>query len=292
MSMRLSGVIAAVPTPLDEAGRPDEARFVAHARWALENGCDGLNVLGSTGEASSLAPERRAALMRLAAEALPGARMMVGTGAPDLETAVSLTALAGRCGFAGALVLPPYYYSGVSDEGLFAFFDALIRATADSAPAIYLYNFPQMTGLSLSADLVRRLKTTHPERLRGAKDSSGDLDHSAALAAIGDLDIFPSNETSLAQAAARGFAGTVSATVNISAPLAARLWQAPADGALLARLGDVRKAVSARPLVPAVKHLVGARTGDDAWDRVLPPFLPLGEPDRKALAPVLEEVAA
>ena len=284
MSDRLSGVIAAVPTPFGRDGAVDADRFATHARWALDHGCDGLNVLGSTGEAASLAPDSRAALMRQAVAALPGARMLVGTGAPDLATAIRLTALAGDCGFAGALVVPPYYYSGVSDDGLFAFFDALIRETAGTAPPIYLYNFPQMTGIVFSRDLAARLKAAHPDRLVGAKDSSGDLDYAAALATLDDFDVFPSNETSLAVARDRGFDGTISATVNISAPVAAQLRQSPGDGATLERVRHIREAISARPLVPAVKHLVGRRLGDPAWDAVLPPFVPVSDADRTALA--------
>mgnify|MGYP005852155767 CR=1 FL=1 len=284
MSDRLSGVIAAVPTPFGPDRIVDADRFVTHARWALDHGCDGLNVLGSTGEAASLAPDSRAALMRHAASELPGARMLVGTGAPDLETAIRLTSLAGECGFAGALVLPPYYYSGVSDDGLFAFFDALIRETAGKSPSIYLYNFPQMTGILFSHDLVGRLKAAHPDRLVGAKDSSGDLDYAAGLAALADFDVFPSNETSLAVAPDRGFSGTISATVNVSAPVAAQLRRTPGDGATLERARHIRETISARPLVPAVKHLVGTQLGDPAWDAVLPPFVPVSAADRSALA--------
>lgn len=290
MAEQLTGVIAAVPTPLDSDFRPDHARFVRHARWALENGCDALNVLGSTGEATSLAPGARMALMRHAADHLPGARMMVGTGAPDLETAIALTRAAGEFGFAAALVLPPYYYAAVTDAGLFAFFDALVQATQDIGVPLYLYNFPQMTGISLSVELAMRLKEAHPQRVRGAKDSSGDLENSAALARIADFDVFPSDETSIAEAAGRGFAGTISATVNVSAPIAARLWADPADTDLLAQVGHVRRTISAQPLIPAVKHMVALRQDDPAWEAVMPPFLPLGCEGRAALAPLWDEL--
>ena len=278
--MTLSGVIAAVPTPLKD-GAPDPERFHRHAAWALENGCDGLNVLGSTGEATSFSPQARKGLMRAAAASLPTGRLMVGTGAPDLETAIALTDLAGRLGFAGALVLPPYYYSNVDDAGLFAFFDALIRAT--EVP-IYLYNFPQMTGLAFSPALVRRLKDAHPDRLRGAKDSSGDLTYAAELAGIADFDVFPSDETAWADTR---YAGIISATANLTAPLAATVRAAP-EGA--ERLGALRKAIAAQPLVPAVKHLVARRLGDDAFAEVLPPFRPLTAAERAALEPVAAEL--
>jgi 4-hydroxy-tetrahydrodipicolinate synthase len=288
----LGGVIAAVPTPLGQGRVPDTDRFVAHARWALENGCDGLNVLGSTGEATSLSFAARGAVMRAAADHLPTDRLMVGTGAPDLETATALTRLAGELGFAGALVLPPYYYTAVTEDGLFDFFDAVIRETETTGVPVYLYNFPQMTGLKLTGALAGRLKAAHPDRLRGAKDSSGEAAQSAALAEIADFDVFPSDEAVLATARAAGFAGTVSATVNLSAPLAQAVWQAQVTGPDSERLGAIRRAVSAQPLVPAVKHLAGRRMGDPAWDAVLPPLRALDPAQKAALDPIWTEIAA
>ncbi len=288
----LECVIAAAPTPIGAGGAPDIERFLAHASWALDNGCNGLNVLGSTGEATSLSFAARRAVMQAAARRLPTERLMVGTGAPDLETAVELTRMAGELGFAGALVLPPYYYANVAEDGLFDFFDAVLRRTAETGAPVYLYNFPQMTGLTLSAALAARLKDAHPERLRGAKDSSGDLAQSAALAAIADFDVFPSDESVLATAQAQGFAGTISATVNLSAPLAQAVWRAQETDAKAERLRAIRAAVSAQPLVPAVKHLVGRRLGDAAWDAVLPPLRALDAAGRAALDPVWEEIAA
>lgn len=107
--IRISGVIAAVPTPFDDHGDIDDAAFIEHARWCLNNGCDFLNVLGTTGEANTLSATQRSALMMTAARELDGSRLMVGTGTPDLETTVALTRRAFDLGFAAALVLPPYY---------------------------------------------------------------------------------------------------------------------------------------------------------------------------------------
>jgi len=276
----IGGVIAAIVTPLTEDGLPDHARFLAHARWLLENGCDGLNVLGTTGEATSFPAEARRGLMEAAAGALDPSRLMVGTGCPDLPTTAALTNLAGTLGFAGALVLPPFYYKGVSDTGLEAYFLRLVEAT--EAP-IYLYNFPQMTGLTFSPDLVRRLAESAPGRIVGAKDSSGDLDYAAELARIPGFRVLPSDEAALAQAGARGFAGCVSATVNVTAPLAAALWQAPDDAAALARAKAARAAIGAQPLIPSVKHLVGRLHGDPAYARPLPPLVPLTPAEEAAL---------
>jgi 4-hydroxy-tetrahydrodipicolinate synthase len=277
---RLTGVFAAIVTPVTAAGRPDHARFLTHARWLMDHGCDGLNVLGTTGEATSFAADDRIALMEAAAEALSPERLMVGTGCPDLPTTLRLTRAAGRLGFGAALVLPPYYYKGVADVGLESYFRRLADAT--DTP-LYLYNFPQMTGLSLSPALAARLARAAPGRIRGAKDSSGDLAYAGRLAEIPDFDVFPSDEATLARARAADFAGCISATVNVTCRAAARLWRDPDDAAALAACRDMRAAIAAHPLIPAVKHMVARRQGDPGFAETLPPLAPLDAVARQAL---------
>ncbi|MDN2567201.1 dihydrodipicolinate synthase family protein [Aquibium sp. A9E412] len=279
----LGGVVAAVPTPVTAAGEPDTERFCRHAAWALGHGCDALNVLGTTGEANSLSAGQRGAVMRAAAGALDTRRLMVGTGTPDLPTTAALTRLAGALGFAAALVLPPYYYKGVSDDGLFAWFAGLVEATAETAIPLYLYNFPQMTGIAFAPALAERLAKAFPGRIAGAKDSSGDLAYTAALARIDGFKVFPSSETALAAADRDGYAGCISATVSVTAPLVARLWADRGNADLLRRAEAARAAIAAQPLIPAVKHLVGRLHGDAAFARVLPPLMPLAAGEARAL---------
>lgn len=274
------GVIAAIVTPVDAHGAPDTDRFLRHAEWLLSNGCDGLNVLGTTGEATSFSRAQRETLMNAAAR-LGAERMMVGTGVSDLPTTVALTRAAHAAGYAAALVLPPFYYKSVSDAGLHAYFAALVDATAATPIPIYLYNFPAMTGLRFSPDLVRALVRDFPDRIKGLKDSSGDLDYAAELAGIDGFAVFPSDETSLARDA--GFAGCISATVNLTAPLAARLKRAPSDRALQDAVSKGRQGISSAPLIPAVKHLVADLHGDPGYRRPLPPLVELDEGDRRKL---------
>jgi 4-hydroxy-tetrahydrodipicolinate synthase len=288
---RLQGVIAAVPTPVTAADEPDTARFLQHARWALANGCDGLNVLGTTGEANSFSAGQRSAVMKAAASGLDVRRLMVGTGTPDLATTIALTRLAHEQGFAGALVLPPYYYKGVSDDGLFVWFERLVKATADAPVPIYLYNFPQMTGIRFSPELARRLKQAFGERIAGAKDSSGDLAYAAELAKIEGFDTFPSSETAIGRASADGYAGCISATVSVTAPLVARYWTAPGNAALAAQVAEARATISAQPLIPAIKYLVSLLHRDPAFERVLPPHLPLTAAQKSALSGIQEAAA-
>lgn len=281
---KLHGVIAAIPTPIDETGEPDTERFLAHARWLLSNGCDGLNVLGTTGEANSFSADQRRTVMRAAASELDRSRLMVGTGTPDIATTIALTRFAHECGFAAALVLPPYYYKGVSDDGLFAWFERLVAATQDAPIAIYLYNFPQMTGLTFSPALAQRLAQAFPGRIVGAKDSSGDLAYAAEIARIDGFDVFPSSETALARADADGYAGCISASVSVTAPLVAKLWAARSDVAILDAVKHARTTISSVPLIPSVKYLVGRLHDDTAYERLLPPHMPLTQEQKQAVA--------
>lgn len=285
----IGGVIAAVPTPFDGRGEPDCALFLQHARWSLDNGCDALNVLGTTGEANSLSAAQRKTVMEAASGGLAKDRLMVGTGTPDLPTTVELTRFAFEKGFAAALVLPPYYYKPVSDDGLFAWFETLIAQTTDTPIPIYLYNFPQLTGITFSADLSARLAESFPQRMRGMKDSSGDLDYAATIARIQGFDVFPSSETALARAQQDGFAGCISATVNINAPQSAMLWKNPDDGDALNSVTQSRGHIASFPLVPAVKQLIARRLDNAGFEAVRPPLCALSPEQSAALAAGLRD---
>src|SRR3954464_14143590 len=166
MSTTLSGVIAAVATAVDATGVPDAARSTRLARFLLDTGCDGLNVLGTTGEATSFSLEQRQAVMSAyKAAGLPLDRLMVGTGAAATADAVALTRHAAELGFAGALILPPFYYKGVPDEGLAAYIATIVQATADQPIPIYLYHFPAQSGLPWHVKLIARLLEAHKDRI-------------------------------------------------------------------------------------------------------------------------------
>ena len=172
----LSGVIAAVATAVDETGAPDAARSTKLARFLLDTGCDGLNVLGTTGEATSFSLDQRKAVMTAyKAAGLPMDRLMVGTGAAATADAVALTRHAADLGFAGALILPPFYYKGVPDDGLAAYIETIVKATAEKPIPIYLYHFPAQSGLPWHVKLIARLLDAHKTRIVGLKDSSGDM---------------------------------------------------------------------------------------------------------------------
>jgi 4-hydroxy-tetrahydrodipicolinate synthase len=284
VSKILSGVIAAISTPIQETGAPDLARAIKLARYLLDNGCDGLNVLGTTGEATSFSlDERKSVMSAYKAQGMPLDRLMVGTGAAAVSDAVALTRHAADLGFAGALVLPPFYYKGVPDDGLVAYIDTLVKSTAEKPIPIYLYHFPAMSGLPWHVMLIKRLLEKFPSRIVGLKDSSGDMAYARSAAAISsDFAVFPSTEAALIEARGGAFAGCISATANLNADLCARAWSAGDTAALDAAVA-IRKLFDGKPLVSGVKALLAHIHGDPALARVKPPLAPLSAADRTAV---------
>jgi len=284
LAKTLSGVIAAIATPVDESGAPDRARAVKLARYLLDNGCDGLNVLGTTGEATSFSlAERMSVMDAYKANGLPLDRLMVGTGAAAVSDAVALTRHAAELGFAGALVLPPFYYKGVPDDGLFAYIETLVQATAARSIPIYLYHFPAMSGLPWHVALIKRLLDSFPTRIVGLKDSSGDMAYARAAAAIAPgFAVFPSTEAALIEARSGTFAGCISATANLNADLCARAW-GTGDTAALDAAVTIRKLFDGKPLVSGVKALLAHIHGDPALARVKPPLAAFSAADCAAV---------
>ena len=281
---KLSGVIAAIATPIDEKGAPDCARATSLARSLLDHGCDGLNVLGTTGEATSFSLEQRKRVMTAYKDnGLPLDRLMVGTGAASVADAVALTRHAAELGFAGALVLPPFYYKGVPDDGLVAYIDTIVQATAQRPIPLYLYHFPAQSGLPWHVKLVKRLLDGFGTRIVGLKDSSGDMAYAREAAAISpSFKVFPSTEAVLADARAGAFAGCISATANLNADLCARAWRS-GDAQALDTAVAIRKLFDGKQLVPGVKALLAHIHGDKAWAKVQPPLSAFPAGDRTAV---------
>lgn len=276
----IAGVCAAALTPIHPDRSPDLDRVVAHARHLLATGADAINLLGSTGEATSFGVAERLAVMEaIAASGLPLDRFMVGTGAAALSDAVRLTTAAVDLGFAGALVVPPFYFTGITDDGLLAYYTTLVERVARPHLRLYLYHYPQLSGVPFSPELVRRLADALPGVVAGVKDSSGVAAFAdGVVAACPELAVFPSAETALAEARERGYAGCISATFNVNAPLAARVWNGTDPAARAAdqvALSAIRTTITRYPLVPAVHHVSARLRRDERLERVVPPLATL-----------------
>lgn len=283
----IDGVYAAALTPLTPAGAPDREMAVGHCRWLLENGCDGVALLGTTGEANSLSQADRMALIEaVAAAGIAANRVVVGTGGCALGDTVALTRCAIDAGFPNALVLPPFYYKGVGDDGLFAYYAALIERLAEPRLRLYLYHFPQMSAVPLGPALIGRLRDAFGEVVAGLKDSSGDWAHTRHLIdTFPGFRVFSGSEQFLSDNVAAGGAGCISATVNVTAPLAARVLRA--EPAVRARpqgeLTAIRTALQDFSLIPALKCIFEWHTDNPAWRNLLPPLFALSEAEAAEL---------
>jgi 4-hydroxy-tetrahydrodipicolinate synthase len=281
----LRGVIAAVPTPVSPDYSPDAARLAEHCRRLLSTGCDGINLLGTTGEANSFAVTQRLQLMRdIAGSGLPMAKFMVGTGVCSLAESLQLTQAAADLGFAGALVLPPFFYPDPSPAALTAYVDELLTRVNRPQLAIYLYHIPQNTGVPWPLETIVELKRRHPQ-LTGLKDSSGDLAYSrSVLKAVPGFDVFPSSEASLIHAKDDGFAGCISATTNLTQADAQAAWQGGADAKARSERATAHRALLARTnLVASVKAALAQRYEDAEWMRTVPPIMPRSIEDARSL---------
>ena len=289
---RIKGVVAAVVTPVRSDLEPDIERFIAYCRLLLNNGCNGLNICGTTGEATSFTLAQRMRIMDAAAAALPLERLMVGTGAAAVGDAETLTRHASTLGFAAALVLPPFYYKGVDETGLVRYIGRLAAATTVQEIDIFLYNFPAMTGIVYTPHLVARLCAEFGERIAGLKDSSGDLSYAREIAALPSaLSVFPSNEAVLLDARAGTFAGCISASANINAAYCGAAFR-DGDEAALETATKLRALVSRQPLIPSIKALVAHQQADAAFCRMVPPLTELAPEVHQQLLADADALAA
>jgi len=285
----LKGVIAATPTPLNADLSIDVERLIGHCRWLLgEGGCDGINLLGTTGEATSFSVAERIAAMRAVAQSgLPLNRMMVGIGASALADAVALTRAAREFAFAGALLLPPFYYKGIDAESLANHVGEVIAKAGPFGLKIYLYHIPQNTGVPFGAETIARLRERYPDIVVGLKDSSGDIAFSRSLAVqFPGFDVFPSSEGSLTEWKSSRFAGCISATTNVTGALSRIAWSDPEGERgrqAAASAMAIRGVLAGFPLMASVKAALAAMTGDAGWERLMPPLRRLSPSERAEL---------
>ena len=282
------GIWPPAATPFRADLSIDFDRYITHCRRLLADGANGLAVLGTTSEANSLdLAERETVLERLVAAGIAADRLLPGTGATSLGDAARLTGHALGLGVRGVLLLPPFYYKGVSDEGLFTFVSALIERVGSDRLRLYLYNFPQMTGIIWSVALVGRLRDAFPKTVVGLKDSSGDVAYmDRLLDSHPGFAVFPSSEALLLVALRKGAAGCISATANTHVIEIRRLFDRWRDGeaaALHERVSAVRRLVQSYPLIPAVKAILAERDRASDWLRMRPPLESLDSKSRGEL---------
>jgi len=289
------GLFVPVLTPFRPDLTVDEPRFLAHCRWLLEHGADGLAVFGTTSEANSLGIDEKLGLLaRLIEAGIPAARLMPGTGTCAIPDTVRLTRAAAEAGCAGVLMLPPFYYKGVSDDGLFAAFDAVIQRVGDARLRIYLYHFPQLSQIPIPPAVITRLIGTHPTIVVGLKDSSGSWENTRALLErFPGFGIFPGSESRLLEALRLGAPGCITATANVN-PAGVKAvikgWQTPDADTLQDRAATVRGLFSGLALIPALKAVIATARDEPDWRRPRPPLLPMDEAEGRLLTTRLAQL--
>jgi 4-hydroxy-tetrahydrodipicolinate synthase len=289
MTARLRGVLAPALTPFKPDLAPDTGRYIAHCRWLVDNHA-GLAIFGTNSEAASLSVDERLALTDALLEAgIPAAKLMPGTGACSITDAVTLTRHAVRHGAAGVLMIPPFYYKGVSDDGVFAYYSQVIERVGDDRLAIYLYHFPLLTQVPITLDLIGRLLKRYPKTIAGAKDSSGDWNNSKAMIDTfggSGFDVFPASEALLSKSLAIGAAGCISATVNVN-PAGIHAvyenWDSAEGSELQARADTIRRIFQAVTMIPAMKRVVSEFAHDPDWCTVRPPLTAMDDAPAAAL---------
>jgi len=291
----ITGLIAPLLTPFDDKLALDQQKFNALAKRLLDTGCSGLAPFGTTGEALSVShSERKAALQGLVEAGIDPAVMIPGTGLCNLPDTVDLCQHAIELGCAGVMTLPPFYFKGMSDEGLFAYFARLIDLVNDDRLKIYLYHIPQVSGVGLSIPLVTRLHAAFPEIIVGIKDSSGDWENTKALLSIDRLIVYPGAELPVIDAIRLGAPGCISATANLNSSDIAEVIALCHEGSWDAAEEKHKKVCAVRMLfqdyapIPAQKALLARQLDQPTWNNLRPPMQPMAADKLNALADALD----
>jgi 4-hydroxy-tetrahydrodipicolinate synthase len=299
-SQRVRGVLAPVVTPFKADLSPDCERFIRHCQWLLSQNC-GLAVFGTNSEANSMAAEERLTLLdALVAAGIDPSRMMPGTGCCSIAETVELTAHAVRHGCAGVLMLPPFYYKDVSEEGLYRYFSEVVQRVGDARLKIYLYHIPPVAIVGITPKLVERLLKAYPNAIAGMKDSSGDWNNTKTFRdafSKNGFDVFVGSESFLLANMRNGGVGTISATANVNPAAIHKLYRQwnTADDAdqQQSKLNVVREVFSSRKfpsMIAALKQAIAIYRNDSEWSRVRPPVVELTKEQAKLLAKELKTI--
>ena len=293
-----NGVYAACLTPFTDDLSIDVPRLFDHATWLLDHGCNGILLFGTTGEGLSLtAGERLETLRQLLDRGLPADRLLVGTGAAAFPDLVDLTSAATQTGVGGVLVLPPFHFKESSDAGVYRTYNTLIQQVGSDNLRLYFYHFPQLSGVPIAFSVIERLRSAYPAQVAGIKDSSGEWDHTEALCrSFPDLQVFAGTERLLLPVLRAGGAGCISASANVTAPLAQRVYAAWTDNAgadpeaLQDTLSDGRAALASFPMIAALKALLAERDSSPSWRITRPPLTDLSPEEIGRLSDVYAQL--
>ncbi len=290
---KITGVYCAAATPLNADDSPDLGLFTAHCQRLLQEGCHGVALLGTTGEANSFSSgERRAILEAALKSGISGEQLMPGTGVAAIPDTIELTRHALSVGVSRVVMLPPFYYKGVSDDGLFAAYAKIIETIADDRLQVVLYHIPQVSGIPLTLSLIGRLIEAFPNTVVGIKDSFGDFANMEALiAAFPGFSVLAGADPLLLPLIKAGGAGCITATSNLVADSLRAVYDHANDPAkeqeveaAQARINAYRSLSNSYVQIPTIKAMVGLKNGNSAWARPRAPLMALSAADQTDLA--------
>ena len=294
-SLKFSGILSPVLTPFTKDLKPDSRRLVKLCRW-LSSQNVALVLFGTTSEANSLSLEEKISLLNdlIDAEINPSL-LMPGTGCCSLTETVQLTSHAVKLGCKGTLMLPPFFYKDINDDGLFRSYAETIERVGDSALKIYLYHIPPVSGVNISLDLIERLVIRYPNTIVGVKDSSGNWENTQSILErqLDDFRVFAGSEHFLLQTMRAGGAGCISATANINPNAIYNLykkWKSNQADDLQKQLNQVRATLESYPMIPALKSVVSYYSKHPDWTIVRPPFISLEKETQKELIQKLKSL--
>lgn len=288
----ITGVYCASVTPVTAELAPDHDAFVAHCRHLLDEGCDGIALLGTTGEANSFSgAERKALLEAVVTSGIAPERLLPGTGVVAFSETVELTRHALSLGVTRVVMLPPFYYKGISDDGLFAAYAEIAERVGDSRLQVLLYHIPQFSAVPITFPVIERLRARYPSTFVGIKDSSGDLGNMIAMVErFPGFSVLAGADPLMLPLLRKGGAGCITATSNLVAGDLAFIYRHHADPACAAevdaaqaRVVAARTRVSQFAQIPSIKTLIARRTGHAGWSNLRPPLLPLTAAEAAAL---------
>ena len=282
---KIKGIYAAGMSIFNEDLSLNVEKTILHAENIIDNGCHGVAIFGSTGQAQLIPISEKIELLNKLSQSKYKDKYIIGTGLNSLVEIINYMKLGLSLNFRTFLIMPPAYYK-YGDNEVFEFYSKLIEAVPDSE--IILYNFEKLCGYKFSLDCIKKLVSKFPKQIVGVKDSSYNLYDNLKLE---NFSIFPGSETKLLKGLELGCSGIITATCNVTAELSRKVYddffskKAQTENQ---KLIDVRTAFDDYNLISGL-HSYCAQE-NKIYKNVLPPLSLLNQKDEKDLMEKLKNL--
>jgi len=215
---QIKGIYAASMSILDENLRLNVDKTILHAEKLIHQGCHGVAIFGSTGQAQLISVSEKINLLNQLSKNKFKKKYLIGTGFNSLSETINLMQVAGSLGFNDFLIMPPAYYK-YGDKEVIDFYSRVIEVVSDCR--IILYNFEKLSGYKFSISCVEELVKKFPKQVVGVKDSSYNLFENLK---IPNFSVFPGSELKLLKGLEIGCDGIITATCNVTAELSRKVY--------------------------------------------------------------------